>query len=873
MTAPAPTDRLYELLPVVYRTRDAAQGYPLRDLLRVVNEQVQLVEADIGQLYENWFIETCEDWVVPYIGDLIGYRAVHEAGEPGGDAGASGSRRDRILVPRRDVAHSLRDRRRKGTLALLELLAGDAAGWPARAVEFYRELAYAQAPAHRRLDRGRTADLRSGDELDLLGGPFDRIAHSVDVRRAGSARTPGRFNIPSVGLFVWRLRSYSSGGAPEGGIEPRAVPALCLEQAGPHCFTFSPLGIDTRLYNRPRPEVEPTHIAEELDLPVPIRRRALERSRAAYYGAGASLAAWAPDWPRKDAPQPIPAGAVLVADLTGWRYRPPRNHVAIDPILGRMAFPPGQVPRQGVRVLYHYGFSADMGGGEYRRDIPGLSMYAVSRLHEDDVLDWKGLARALRDTPDEATRYLQRGLPPATQSLLEAYDDAEEPSPELRAALLAGLNELLGDDQLYSPQRFDDAHVPAEARALLAQAPQGERRVRLNRVLLEGAYPAVLALSFRRYRVGVATGEGVVARLNDAIRQWETDRPRHAVIEIQDSEVYVEPVNLTLAERQTLQIQAVSGARPVIQLLDWRTSLPDALSIVGGEGSQVTLDGLLVTGRGVQVYGGSSGPEERKGKHGDLCDLTIRHCTLVPGWALDCDCKPLHPNEASLELINTRTEVRIESSIVGSIEVVADEAAVEPLRISVSGSILDATDDERAAVSGGEGNLAYAELRIARTTVFGGIETHAVRLAENSIFTGPMRVARRQLGCVRFCSVAPGSRTPRRYHCQPDLVEAAIETKLRPVVTADQAGRDAIAAARARERARVRPRFNSTRYGAATYAQLADTCADEITGGAEDEAEMGAFHDLFQPQREANLRARLAEYTPAGSDAGLIHAS
>ena len=49
----------------------------------MIAEQVNVVEEDIAQLYENWFIETCEDWVVPYIGDLIGYRLVHDAGEPG----------------------------------------------------------------------------------------------------------------------------------------------------------------------------------------------------------------------------------------------------------------------------------------------------------------------------------------------------------------------------------------------------------------------------------------------------------------------------------------------------------------------------------------------------------------------------------------------------------------------------------------------------------------------------------------------------------------------------------------------------------------------------------------------------------------------
>ena len=42
---------------------------------------------------------------------------------------------------------------------------------------------------------------------------------------------------------------------------------------------------------------------------------------------------------------------------------------------------------------------------------------------------------------------------------------------------------------------------------------------------------------------------------------------------------------------------------------------------------------------------------------------------------------------------------------------------------------------------------------------------------------------------------------------------------------------------------------------------------------ADDEAEMGAFHNLYQPQRAANLRARLSEFTPAGTDAGLIFVS
>jgi hypothetical protein len=33
------------------------------------------------------------------------------------------------------------------------------------------------------------------------------------------------------------------------------------------------------------------------------------------------------------------------------------------------------------------------------------------------------------------------------------------------------------------------------------------------------------------------------------------------------------------------------------------------------------------------------------------------------------------------------------------------------------------------------------------------------------------------------------------------------------------------------------------------------------------------LHDLFRPQRQDNLRARLAEYTPAGCNAGVFFAT
>ena len=192
-------DRLYELLPAVHRVRDAERGYPLRALLRIIGEQTDVIEKDIAQLYDNWFIETCEDWVVPYIGDLIGYRAGYDISSAGTKTSGRATRNlNKALIPRRDVAATLGSRRRKGTLALLELLANNVAGWPARAVEFYTLLGWTQHLDHQRRERGRTADLRDDHALDLIGTPFEQLAHTVDVRRIQSRHSPGRYNIPTV---------------------------------------------------------------------------------------------------------------------------------------------------------------------------------------------------------------------------------------------------------------------------------------------------------------------------------------------------------------------------------------------------------------------------------------------------------------------------------------------------------------------------------------------------------------------------------------------------------------------------------------------------------------------------------------------------
>lgn len=759
---PPRIDRLYRLLPAIHRIRDAEQGYPLQALLRTIAEQMNLVEDDIARLYDNWFVETADDWAVPYLADLLGYQPVRAAGALSRELGEAGQALNRALVPRREVAHLIAQRRRKGTIALLEDLAFDVAGWPTRAVEFFKQLDRAQDIDHLHLDRPGTADLRDGAALERCGSPFDTLAHSVDVRRIASRYRVGRHNIPSVGVFAWRMRSYPV----------TRTPAYCVEDAGPHCYTFSVLGQDAPLYRKPRPETDPSHLAEPANLPLPLGRRALRDALDSEYGSDASLAIWAEQWAGHDGSEPVPASAIVIADLSGWRYRAPRGKIAVDPVLGRLMFPPSQVPKKGVRVSYRYGFAADLGGGEYLRGL----------------------------------------LDPARDFVRYRVGDSEAAA----AAAASAKGDAANDDGTND----DGTNLPP-----------------------------------------------MVPRIGDALRLWNEQSPQHAVIELQHSGVWVEPLHIRLRPGQSLTLRAADGVRPVIRLIDWQTDLPDALTVEMDVGSRFQLDGILLTGRPLHVCAPrdpGTYAEQARGVPNCAAEISIRHCTLVPGWGIGCGCDPERPAEPSVELHGVRAKVSVRHSIVGSIQVQQDEVGADPIALSIEDSIVDAAGPREQAIGAPAAAVAHACLTMRRSTVFGVVEVHAVELAENSLFNDCLNVARRQLGCMRFCYVPCRCRTPRRYRCQPDEAIAAVRARKLPAAVEQEL----IAA----ERLRLRPRYQSRRYGRPGYARLAPECAPELFRGADDESEMGVYHDLYEPQRQANLRARLDQHTPAGMTVGLLFA-
>ena len=365
--------RLYELLPAVYRQRDAEGNKSLRDLITILGEQAQVVEEEIERLYRNWFIETCDDWVVPYIGDLIGVRSTSA----------------RQLSTRAEVGNTLGYRRRKGTLAVVEQLARDVTGWPACAVEYFTLLSTTQNLNHLRMDNLGTPDLRDGAALSRIGGPFEHTTHLLEVRHIEHG--DGRYNIPNVGVHLWRLSAFELRGC---------VPHAVEDGTGLH-FTFSPLGNDMTLFERPEAIASPFASATERNVPDPIRRSDFHEHLGDFYGENASVAVW-------NGEALIALGQVAVCNLSDWQHPVPTGQtISIDPELGRIAFD-GEPASGLVRVLYHYGFSASLGGGSYDRGAE-FDSSAVRFLHvgtdqnaggfqtiEAALAAWAGLSDAER---------------------------------------------------------------------------------------------------------------------------------------------------------------------------------------------------------------------------------------------------------------------------------------------------------------------------------------------------------------------------------------------------------------------------------------------------------------------------------------------
>lgn len=434
-------EKLWEMIPGIYRHEDGIAENPgvLRALVEILAGQAAILRRSHDRLWEDQFIELCQDWAVPYFGDLVASRLVSALNKRG---------------RRIDVAKTIYYRRRKGTLRVLEELISDIAGWEGKVVEEFRLLARIRhgldpqpKPLAGRFSGtmpGGWADLRRQRGAELTDSPFDEFYHTADVRQHTGQN--GRYNIPKLAFHLYRLRSFCV-----KGVTP-------FPQGDGLRFTCDPSGRNIPLFMpRQRPENwDEWRTAKEWELPAPIPCRLLGHGEYAttetlaqnlegnfgvtpavadklrtfkgfHFPSEARLkqalellnepslisaavyreilskslisdcgkAALLPEAISVEefhgaplAPEDISSG-----DLSQWPIADPGKRLVIDPECGRLQFF-NLPPDTGSTVTYYYGFAGEVGAGTYSR--PEVELRKPTALPNINVQNSGGTILASR---------------------------------------------------------------------------------------------------------------------------------------------------------------------------------------------------------------------------------------------------------------------------------------------------------------------------------------------------------------------------------------------------------------------------------------------------------------------------------------------
>lgn len=380
---------LYERLPEIYRIRDLEQSPPgqLQAYLNVLNDVLRAMRDNVEQLYHDQFIETCDEWVIPYLADLLG--TSHLSGDP--------------WTLRADVARTVFHRRRKGTLGAIESLTYSLTGWAAQASELRERLVWTQHLNHQRPDaggkpplsfmqslseavRGGTVNLRDPASLSLLNGPYDPFAHVVDVKppRMGLSG----LNLPNLGIFLWRLEDYT---VPVSQPVFRVIEDLTPVPAGQAAFSvrfdLHPMGEPMVLFNTHRfhADDDPPNLSHLDAVPGPMPPARLTQDtpagRPEHYIRVSPYITAPPPAPGADAvgltlhipqaPFTLTTWRLRGANLCAWEaglHPPLREYeIVIDPGRGRIVFGvadeinEAEPLRDELLVSATYGFSGPSG--------------------------------------------------------------------------------------------------------------------------------------------------------------------------------------------------------------------------------------------------------------------------------------------------------------------------------------------------------------------------------------------------------------------------------------------------------------------------------------------------------------------------------
>ncbi|MFY0572537.1 hypothetical protein ACN28E_53145 [Archangium lansingense] len=905
------SQRLYELLPLIHRAFDEAQGGPLRTLLQVIGEEYDRLHADIGQLYDDWFIETCEEQLVPYIGDLVGVPMRESTGAP-----------DWLLRAR--VANALRHRRRKGLPSTLEQVIWETCGWNARVLESFQGLAATQHVEHVHLEHGRAVDVRRGAP-SLLARGEPRTGHLADVRGDGTSVGPrGLFNTFHVGLLLSRMHVY-----PVERSEPMRV--------AEGCYTFHALGLDTHLFTLPRREQWPD-LPPSLEMPLPLTSRRLEADVALARERLTSTEDILSPQERLEQPEPyltvrwddtpVPRVDLHAQDLKHWHRPGPSlvglrsGHPRVDPLerhlkleawmgeegphllhlhLHHEHHEPGSVPALAAALeealrntspSLAFAQARVFVSGEHLLVLPGVPLGGHHPVRFAPAPSDPEGAHVMGLTGEHARRVavlVSEELPPATgesgqgRLLLRLGEGDTVPlsvplgeSPEELARVLRG--QLLA---------YEGWHALAHEALLLvlAEAPHASQYLRAEEDPEDpvtarrlGLSPRV-AVDVRRGRLAFSLGEETEGRKLRV--DWAFGRPadlganpawRETPSEENEpltwqAEVCEDATSDWVNEPGTTRFHSLSEALVAWEKHDAgepgtstpRTAKRGLLRILD---SSTYAPGPSAASFQVRVEQGSTLRVEATGGELPALDGGLLADGTGEGARLVLDGLQLRGVEVRGTLRLTVSSCTVLGPLHAPRQDASDFLEVElrgsllgPVSLPAGTTRLEVSDcvlkgeEGRPALGGEHAHSPGPTTSMTRTTVLDAVHVDALPLAEDCLFTEHVEVRHVQGSLLRTCALPWSSRHLPRHRCL--LFSAPLEA----------AGEATIAAG---------PEFVSRAVGEPGYARLADTGPIELKTGAQDGGEFGVYHPLQEERRLVALRGVLEEYLPAGLSAGVF---
>jgi len=148
-------------------------------------------------------------------------------------------------------------------------------------------------------------------------------------------------------------------------------------------------------------------------------------------------------------------------------------------------------------------------GGTYEAicDLPSFRETVILQRTFDDVLGWLpkpeltpflsaqsllndvAIAARLKDQGSNLSTYLWGRLRETTRAGLTGWNGTAAISPGLKQALVEDLNNVIAGESIWAGARFSGVHLGPETVRLIHANPDGDERSRLNRLLLQDAYP------------------------------------------------------------------------------------------------------------------------------------------------------------------------------------------------------------------------------------------------------------------------------------------------------------------------------------------------------------------------------------------------